>query len=832
MTNAGLLPNYAFPETGIKLSATVFSKRALGDDPANTIDPKTIELVRSASQGIKELAPGNLFYTQKLKIDVKGLELHDNSDSLKVMRFCSACDAIAEEGTPEFSQNVCPKCGNPSWQANKHQYLKFTTATSSVYRDEAALDDRSDDRERKLYHTMQHFCFNHTGPITSYGLKNVAFGIEFCKDVELVEANYGSREQMAEQIEVNNQSHISNLGFITCKYCGKSTAVTYNNTNIKELHFPFCNHKDVSYPPDEVHSDTFLRLFLYRTMQTEAIKVLLPVQLFDTEASTQLFKAGLELGLRHFYQSSPEHLRIDVYREFNRATTNFDNYLVMYDTIPGGTGYLSKLYDTKQFSELLKTSYEHIRDCSCRLEGKDGCYHCILSYGNQWQRKNLSRERAEELFKRIVDECDSWEEVNGSIGTITTSGVIEDSELELVFVKAMKRIAEDKKWSWQKIADPINETYFYILSIDTNDLKVKYTIYPQYRLGKPQGVEFATKPDFQFICSYAEINGNEIDVATVPQWSVYLDGYAFHASEVNNGFENDIKRREAIRKCNNCLRQTWTLTWNDLQSFIVAEEEYGNEIDGLFVSNPVGELLEEFDNDLWHCQNSMQRFLFMLTHPDIDDIRKEAFSYIASCWTDEGQYIVPYSRIDDAIIHNVIDQYCDEVSEQDINDFHFFIKTKFIPKNSILNGSAWYPYDVENNYGDSIRYDWKITNDNSQALDKGDWEDFWRRYNIIQFFNNASSMPIVRQKPNIEEIIILFPGLEDIVEQLVQNEIPFNTEGGFELIENDMIIAEAAIKIEGKNIVIDNFDEETIKLFAERGYQTISPETFNIDNIK
>ena len=41
-------------------------------------------------------------------------------------------------------------------------------------------------------------------------------------------------------------------------------------------------------------------LYLYRTMQTEAIKVLLPVQLFETESSTQLFKAGLELGIPEF----------------------------------------------------------------------------------------------------------------------------------------------------------------------------------------------------------------------------------------------------------------------------------------------------------------------------------------------------------------------------------------------------------------------------------------------------------------------------------------------------------------------------------------------------
>jgi len=831
MTNVGLLPNYAFPETGIKLSATIFAHRAKGDDPANTPEPKSIEMMRSATQGIRELAPGNFFYTQKLKLNINGLSLNERKDGLKEMRYCSDCDAIAIEGTAEYNMNVCPKCGSPSWRTNHHPFLRFATAISSVFREDAAMDDSSDDRDRKLYNTMKHYQFNHSGVVTSYGIKNVAFGIEFCKDVEIYEVNYGSREQMGEKIEVNQDQQISGHGFITCRHCGKSVDIINSNTELKSLHYPYCNHKDVNFPPDDAHRDTFMPLFLYRTMHTEAIKVLLPVQLFDTEASTQLFKAGLELGLRYYYKSSPEHIQIDSYREYNRATQNFDNYLVIYDTIPGGTGYLSKLYDKKEFSRLLQISYEHIRDCECRLEGKDGCYHCILSYGNQWQRENLSRERAEELFRRIVNECDNWEDVNGSIGTITTSGVIEDSELELIFVKAMKRIADDNHWTWERKADAINESYSYALTIDQDGLKVRYNIFPQYRLGPAQGVALATKPDFQFVCTYAEINGKEISVEQVPQWSVYLDGYAFHASEENNGFNNDLKRREAIRTCQNPLRQTWTLTWSDLKSFVKQEDVYGDDIDDVFVATPDPNMLDEFENDLWRKKNSLHRFLFMLTHPDIDVIRREAFSFIASCWTDENQYISSYAHIDEAVEQNARNQFND-ITEEEQDDCHFFIKTKFIPRNTVTNGSAWFPYDVEDDsFGDSIRYDWDLR-DIKGAINKEEWEDFWRRYNILQFFCNKPSALPAQPEVNLDEILEYFPGLEEIVKQLVVNHVPFDTDGGFQLKEDDIIVAEAAIKIDNKNIVIDDFDDETAARFRSAGYDVFTPETFDIDKIK
>ena len=78
----------------------------------------------------------------------------------------------------------------------------------------------------------------------------------------------------------------------------------------------------------------------------------------------------------------------------------------------------------------------------------------------------------------------------------------------------------------------------------------------------------------------------------------------------------------------------------------------------------------------------------------------------------------------------------------------------------------------------------------------------------------------------------MFPGLEEVVKQLIQNKIAFNIDGGFELIENEIIVAEAAIKINGKNIVIDDFDEETANIFKERGYQVFNSNTFNISTIK
>ena len=57
----------------------------------------------------------------------------------------------------------------------------------------------------------------------SRGWCALGFGIEFCNNMDLYEANYGMQMQSGGKIEINGESIIPENGFVTCKYCGKST---------------------------------------------------------------------------------------------------------------------------------------------------------------------------------------------------------------------------------------------------------------------------------------------------------------------------------------------------------------------------------------------------------------------------------------------------------------------------------------------------------------------------------------------------------------------------------------------------------------------------------
>ncbi len=805
MTNNGLLPNYAFPETGVSLKASVYIHPADKDDTTKKTEIKEIELQRPASSGIKELAPKNYFYSQKYRLLVSGINNTDWDETLKVMRYCPECDCIAESTDPKFMESSCPKCGSLKWGGATHKYLRFTEARCITQKQDAALDDSDDDRESEKYHVMKHFMFRDEANSKAYGLKNIGFGIQFCRDTEITEANYGLTSQIGNPTEVNKH-RVPGLGYVVCRHCGKATPIVgVGEADSTVLHDRFCKRKDVAFPPEPKDKDVFECMYLYHKMQTESIKILLPIQEFmETEASVQLFKAGIELGMRYYYQSSPDHIHIEEYHEKNRITDQMDSYLVMYDGIPGGTGYLSKLFNKQEFGKLMRIAYEHIRDCHCEQEGKDGCYHCILTYGNQYHRQYLSRRRAEELFAKIADQVDLWEDLEDGLAPLKKSGVVESSELERWFVELMRKEAEKRQgWSWQVKQDAGDEKY-YDLFINEGNTVLQYTVRFQYDLGPALGVKERTIPDFQFICKKAVVDGiviTDID-KVIPQWAVYTDGYRYHATEECRRFYTDLKKREAIRNREQTEEKgdykmlTWTLTWDDLDNF----QKRGTDnykSDGLYI--PYSHRDDQFPNKLQDLSNNMERLLYFLVHPTLDSITNEIKMYLANTKTE-------------------------------IDEENMMVKTNFLTLTSIIGGELCLKITED---GDMIPVvNWEIIQ-GQQNVDKADWMDFWRRYNILQFFeseisesdvNMMSSLNTSSEESDYDDIMKYYPEkYQVLVLKACQKGYNVSDGGDFNITDEDNnTLGSARFGIEEEKWVVDPYSDIDRQNFLKIGYKEMT----------
>jgi DEAD/DEAH box helicase domain-containing protein len=624
LTNEGILPNYAFPETGVTLSAHVYGFKPEGaeQEPEN----KSYEIVRSAAGALKEYAPDNFFYSQGNKLEISGLNTYDWSgqkSSLITMRFCANCDHLEED--VKATKGACPKCEHESWgsASNKHKFAKLHAVKSINSRNKSALNDSKDEREQKNYRISTHFKFNSNTIEGTWGMVNIPFGIEYVKDVELTQVNLGAGIPNSNHLTINKIEEVARHGFVTCKHCGKSTSKPreVQQFDNKKFHYGYCKHKEVQY--NNIPNDIFEEVFLYRNVRTEAIKIILPVQEFLNEATQQMFKAGLELGLKKYYKGNPDHVAFEFYSEFNKANDRFDRYLIMYDTVPGGTGYLQKLFDPKEFTTLLNEAYIAIRDCNCKHSGKDGCYRCILSYGNQYIRKDLSRASAEDLFGKIVSSANDWEEINQGISSLTKTGMIEESELELKFIYSIKKYVDSQtntKYSFQEFKE--NGINNYRIGLPIKDGKITYQIRPQVNLGQKDLLDVDTRTDFYIKCIQLERSGEVIDdldeLTAYKDIAIYLDGYTYHASEKHMRFYKDLVIRDSINATPNI--SSWSLSWTDVTTFESEIDE--NKIDELFVkknsySNSISRLktlpaATILTTDLLEAKNSIERLLWYL----------------------------------------------------------------------------------------------------------------------------------------------------------------------------------------------------------------------------
>ena len=133
----------------------------------------------------------------------------------------------------------------------------------------------------------------------------------------------------------------------------------------------------------------------------------------------------------------------------------------------------------------------------------------------------------------------------------------------------------------------------------------------------------------------------------------------------------------------------------------------------------------------------------------------------------------------------------------------------------------------------AVKYDWHLQN-LSHSLDKDEWIGFWRRYNLLQFFSNKPDVVEVNATGiDRDEVKIFYPGLENIVDLLIDNNIVFGYDGDTDLTDADgVVLASAGMLIRDKKVAIDPSDEQSKVIFETAGYKILYSNNFDINAIK
>ncbi|NOJ83328.1 DEAD/DEAH box helicase, partial [Myxococcus xanthus] len=548
----GFLPNYALAEPGVTLSYVI-----TGAPSADGSRRLSDELQRPAGRALRELAPFNSFYAKRRKVVVDQVRAGTRDHSrIERWSFCTECSHTTLWTAGDVPRS-CPLCGTEGFgqQGQVREVLRLQeVGARQPHHSSLPLDD-TDERAQERYRVQALFEIDPGKPHRAWADPDRVFGFEWLASVRLRELNLGLERERGPDLDLQG-APLPAPGFSVCDDCG--IVRDRQNTHHTPRHLFRCRSK--------TSEERWRDVFLYREMHSEAIRVLLPVVTFDIESRMRHLKACLRLGLREKFGGQPVHLQVDESSE-PASTGARRRFLILYDNVEGGTGYLKEFAEQPaRFLELFELARTRMRACSCNRGNTrageppgDGCYRCLFTGAEGRQLDGLSKRAALEIIAFLLHPEPKLQEV-ASLSDISVEPVA-DSEFEELFLGSSLQVARSRGFTTQRVA---------VRGLDAWRLergKQVVQIVRQVLLGREQGVELASRPDF-VLEALTEADGTASKRLPV---AVFCDGYRFHA-QLDGGdsiVHEDVAKRTAIVRSGRY--RVWSTTWADVDGVALAQ---------------------------------------------------------------------------------------------------------------------------------------------------------------------------------------------------------------------------------------------------------------------
>ncbi len=543
-TDEGVLPNYAFPEAGVTLRSVIYRKREKAKEGERSYQTWSYDYERPAAAGLSELAPDNKFYAGGRGVKVDQIDL--GQSPIEIWRLCPECSYAELEGKKE-KQKTCPRCSDPQWadEGQRHPMLRLRQVLANTADRDSRITDDSDDREPNFYNRQMLVDFEaeHFTKAFKLDSEDLPFGFEFLSRCNFREINFGKKGDLGSDVKVAGLEFPRN-GFLICRHCGKVQDDRSRRDDQPKIQHAFtCTARN-----QDSEANLIECIYLYRELDSEAIRILLPVTTFaGSDRMLHSFVAAMHLGLKRRFQGNIDHLQTALYEEPVPNSTLRRQYLVLYDTVPGGTGYLKQLMQSPdELMEVIESALEVLTTCTCTQDpDKDGCYRCLFAYRHSYDMKETSRQTAVELLSDIARRRDRLVETD-SLSTISMDAIY-DSVLEAKFIEALRLVKVDGQPAvMTKELVNGNPGFHYRLGGRA------WTIECQVPLGESQCVSVPCKTDFVIRPARARDGGKPI--------AVFTDGYHFHKDRIGQ----DMAQRMALLRSGRFL--VWSLTWHDVES--------------------------------------------------------------------------------------------------------------------------------------------------------------------------------------------------------------------------------------------------------------------------
>ncbi len=566
LVELGLLPNYSLIDNATTLDATV-TWEDVNDKGDREYHSEVREYRRPARTALTELAPGNTFYMRGYQHRVSGLDIGtETRPAWQYWRLCPECGHVRTVAA-DVDSSACPRCRSRGIGevGALQKVLVPTRVTAHDRRDDVRIRDDQDDRDRRYYETVVAVDIDSADiEPGSWRHRSAVFGVDFTRRAVVRRFNLGvtrfdrpAGDAVAGELVRLNPFH-------TCPACGGTTTdglpATSNAMTAPSIWDPSRRHHRPWCPFRRSAKDAdYLSLVLAHELDTEALRILLPIATLMAEERTATFHTALMAGVARRYGGDPSHLQIATATMPDNETGRRRRFLVLHDTLPGGTGYLHRLSraggpdelkDKDSFYRVLVDARDVVLHCPCKDEvpTKAACHRCLLSHipGDKpdWYGK-VSRLAAVEMLDELLgvwgvqevtatDQISLWDQV--------------ESELEARFLDGVTKWAARTPHATLSRGEIVGGKRTADLRLDGPDGEVRH-----WKMLLQNTIR-GTRPDVVF----RSMDDRPQEV------SIYLDGYEFHASTRHNRIADDAGKRARLRAHRGLVFQ---FTWDDLNQW-------------------------------------------------------------------------------------------------------------------------------------------------------------------------------------------------------------------------------------------------------------------------
>ena len=574
ITDAGLIPNYAFPEAGVELKSVLWRRRAEGEEgEGRYVALKPLVYERPANSALSEFAPENRFYANQRRVEIDQVNVAlGGADSWETWRLCANCH-YARPVLGSDTDVTCPRCGDAMWgdEAQKRTLLRFRQAIANSDDTRVRIDDSAEDREPKFYLRQLLADFDPVDVREAWQLKaaDLPFGFEFVSRVSFRDINFGEVARAGETFKVADKE-ASRPGFRLCRHCGKVQKPQRRSrddedrdaTGREQDHSFDCRQRDSDDPANIIDC-----LYLYREFASEALRILVPYTRHGVdEVVVQSFMAALQLGLKRRFGGKVDHLRMTTQDEPGKDGGARRQFVLIYDSVPGGTGYLHQLLagEAGTLADVLRMALEALQGCACNEDPeKDGCYQCLYQYRLGRMMARVSREQAKAVLSELVGSLDKLEKVS-TLSEIFINPNL-DSVLESRFIESLRRLGapqtakETGLPATRLVQDIVNGKSGWVLDVGDQ----RYRVEPQVNLGPSDGVAVSCRPDFVIWPWPAEPARKPI--------AIFCDGWTHHKDVLRD----DARKRSALVASGKFW--VWSITHQDVKAAL--EGKWATDLD-------------------------------------------------------------------------------------------------------------------------------------------------------------------------------------------------------------------------------------------------------------